>query len=172
MRQLLAFFEQIKLNRPFYESESEIDVQMLNRLNMGRILLSNVACSNTANHISDEMGQKVCRAIVENRHKFAILIDESTTVSKLSTLIIYIRTSFNGSEPVTLFLDLVELSSQTAPSIVTALLSCLERHGLCDDLEPDMEMTQVEFFIRFGFPDYWMDEAYYAPNPKRLCSKL
>jgi hypothetical protein len=28
------------------------------------------------------------------------------------------------------------------------------------------------FFIRFGFPDYWMDGAYYAPNPKRLRSKL
>jgi hypothetical protein len=27
-------------------------------------------------------------------------------------------------------------------------------------------------FIRFGFPDYWMDGAYYAPNPKLLSSKL
>jgi hypothetical protein len=39
-------------------------------------------------------------------------------------------------------------------------------------LEPEMEMTQVEFFIRFGFSDYWMDGAYYAPNPKLLSSKL
>jgi hypothetical protein len=28
------------------------------------------------------------------------------------------------------------------------------------------------FFIRFGFPDYWMDGAYYAPKPKLLSSKL
>jgi hypothetical protein len=28
------------------------------------------------------------------------------------------------------------------------------------------------FFIRFGFPDYWMDGAYYAPNPQILSSKL
>jgi hypothetical protein len=28
------------------------------------------------------------------------------------------------------------------------------------------------FFIRFGFPDYRMDGAYYALNPKRLRSKL
>jgi hypothetical protein len=39
-------------------------------------------------------------------------------------------------------------------------------------LELEMEMTQVDFFIRFGVPDYWMDGAYYAPNPKRLRSKL
>jgi hypothetical protein len=28
------------------------------------------------------------------------------------------------------------------------------------------------FFFRFGLPDYWMDGAYYAPNPKILSSKL
>jgi hypothetical protein len=28
------------------------------------------------------------------------------------------------------------------------------------------------FFIRFGVPDYWVDGAYYAPNPKILSSKL
>jgi hypothetical protein len=28
------------------------------------------------------------------------------------------------------------------------------------------------FFVRFGFPDYWMDGAYYAPNPKKRRSKL
>jgi hypothetical protein len=27
-------------------------------------------------------------------------------------------------------------------------------------------------FFRFGFPDYWMDGAYYAPNPNLLSSKL
>jgi hypothetical protein len=39
-------------------------------------------------------------------------------------------------------------------------------------LEPEMEMKMVEFFIRFGAPGYWMDGAYYAPNPKILSSKL
>jgi hypothetical protein len=28
------------------------------------------------------------------------------------------------------------------------------------------------FFIRFRFPDYWMDGAFYAPNPKLLSTKL
>jgi hypothetical protein len=39
-------------------------------------------------------------------------------------------------------------------------------------LEPEMEMTQVDFFYPVGFPDYWMDGVYYAPNPKLLSSKL
>jgi hypothetical protein len=40
-------------------------------------------------------------------------------------------------------------------------------------LEPEIEIKMVEFFfIRFGFTDYWMDGAYYAPNPKTLSSKL
>jgi hypothetical protein len=38
-------------------------------------------------------------------------------------------------------------------------------------LEPEMEMTQVDFFIRFGVPEYWKDGAYYAPNQKILSSK-
>jgi hypothetical protein len=28
------------------------------------------------------------------------------------------------------------------------------------------------FFIQFGFSDYWMDGAYFGPNPKLLSSKL
>jgi hypothetical protein len=32
--------------------------------------------------------------------------------------------------------------------------------------------TGGNFFIRFGFPDYWMGGAYCAPNPKLLSSTL
>jgi hypothetical protein len=35
-----------------------------------------------------------------------------------------------------------------------------------------MEMKLVEFFIWFGVRDYWMDGAYYAPDPEILSSKL
>jgi hypothetical protein len=35
-----------------------------------------------------------------------------------------------------------------------------------------MEMKMVEFFIRFGVPDYYMDGAFYVPNWKILSSKL
>jgi hypothetical protein len=31
-------------------------------------------------------------------------------------------------------------------------------------LEPEMEMTQAEFFYQIGVPYYWMDGAYFGPN--------
>lgn len=123
-------YKQIKLNRPFSDFETEIELQRLNDVNMGRILHTNVSCANIATHIGSQMRKQVALKILNGKRKFAILIDESTTISKLSTLIIYIRTSFAESEPVTIFLDLVELSITTAPAIVSALLECLAGHGL------------------------------------------
>jgi len=75
------------------------------------------------------MRKQVAHNIVTGKRKFAILIDESTTVSHRSTLIIYLRTSFGNLEPDTFFLDLVELISTTAPAITAALLACLSGYG-------------------------------------------
>lgn len=125
-------YKQVKLNRPFVDFESEIAVQVLNGLDMGRILHSNIACGDIARHIGAEMRKAVCAAIVNSRAKFSVLIDESTTISKLSTMIVYIRTSFDNIDPITMFLDLVELNETTASSIVCSLLTCLNTHGLSD----------------------------------------
>jgi len=130
-------YKQIKLNRPFLDFESEIDLQILNGTKMGRILHSNVACGNISRHIGNAMRKTIADVIVDKSAKFAILIDESTTLSKLSTMIVYIRTTFDDSGPVTLFFDLVELKCATAPSIVTALLTCLDSHGLTDEFIRD-----------------------------------
>mgnify|MGYP003423545848 FL=1 len=75
----------------------------------------------------------VCGALVSNKHKFAVLIDESTTISKSATMILYIRTSFDGMQPVTFFLDLVELQCFNAASITLSLLQCLNKHGFSDE---------------------------------------
>jgi len=130
-------YKQVKLNRPFLDFETEIEVQVLNGIDMGRILHSNVACRDIAVHICTEMRKSVCSAIVERKSKFAVMIDESTTISKLTTLIIYIRTTFDETGPITMFLDLVELQSTTAECIVTALLSSLKTHGMSDDFIRD-----------------------------------
>jgi hypothetical protein len=68
--------------------------------------------------------------------------------------------------------------NRTAIAFQTAELSIIEHDifkffptpstfGTGNGNEPD-----GIFFIRFGFPDYWMDGAYYAPNPKLIRSKL
>ena len=130
-------YKQIKLNRPFIDFETEIELQELNGLDMGRILHSNVSCGDIARHICAEMRKTVCAAILSRNAKFAILMDESTTVSKLSTLIIYIRTSFDETGPITMFLDLVELNSATASSIVTDLLKSVNSYGITDEFITD-----------------------------------
>lgn len=119
-----------KENQSFNNFESEIDVQELNGLDMGRILHSRKACKNIVQHVSTEMRTNLFKKIVENRKSISIILDESTTLSRISTLIIYLRTSLDGSEPVNVFVDLVELASLTANGIFDSLMSCLKSYGM------------------------------------------
>ncbi len=55
-----------------------------------------------------------------------VLEKESTTISKKSVLIIYIRASLDGNEePLTFVLDLVELAATKAEDIYRALMENL-----------------------------------------------
>lgn len=130
-------YNQVKQMRPFTDLQSNIDVQKLNGLNMGRILHSNVTCAKIANHLADAMRSRLIQEIVKNKCPVSILIDESTTVSQKTTLIIYLRTVFPGDNisPVTVFLDLVELDSTGSSVIASTLLTTLNNLGLsCDFL--------------------------------------
>jgi len=106
-----------KENQSFHNFESEIDLQELNGLDMGRILHSTNACINIVNHIAEEMRKNLTKKIVSSNSKISLTIDESTTLSNVSTLIIYLRTCVANTfmtSPVNLFLDLIELQSVTA----------------------------------------------------------
>ena len=49
-------------------------------------------------------------------------------------MILYIRTSFDGMQHVTFFLDLhVELQCSNAASITLSLLQCLNKQGFSDE---------------------------------------
>ena len=63
--------------------------------------------------------------------KISVLIDESTTLSRKSTLVIVIRTYFEDypSGAYVFNLDLIELTNTTSESITNQLLSCLHKHG-------------------------------------------
>ncbi|KAK0048443.1 E3 SUMO-protein ligase [Biomphalaria pfeifferi] len=125
-----------KENQSFHNFESEIDLQELNGVEMGRILHSTNACINVVNHISCEMRKKLFQEIVRSNNKISLIIDESTTLSQKSTLIVYIRVCLADSgmtSPVNLFLDLVELESVTANGVFASLLHCLHFYGLTED---------------------------------------
>uniref|UniRef100_A0A8C5MRD2 Uncharacterized protein n=1 Tax=Leptobrachium leishanense TaxID=445787 RepID=A0A8C5MRD2_9ANUR len=79
------------------------------------------------------MRKKLCKAIVEQAPKLSVYIDESTTVSSQSVLIVYIRASVNGKDPVTFFLDLLHLPKADAQSIEATLTTCLSKHGFNND---------------------------------------
>lgn len=63
----------------------------------------------------------------------SILIDESMTLSKKSCLVVYIHASIQNSDPLTFFLEVIELEQTTADSITDALLKFLMDNGLDDE---------------------------------------
>ena len=74
---------------------ADIDLQILNGLNMGRILQSNVSCTNITSHIATSMRSKIIVNIIENKRKISILIDESATLSRKEILVICLRFSMD-----------------------------------------------------------------------------
>ena len=125
-----------KENQSFHNFESEIALQELNGIEMGRILHSTNACINVVNHISCEMRKKLAKEIVRSDNKISLIIDESTTLSQKSTLIVYIRVCLADSgmnSPVNVFLDLVELESVTAKGVFDCLLNCLNSYGITEE---------------------------------------
>jgi len=79
------------------------------------------------------MRKKLLDNIVSMKPSISVLIDESTSLSQKTCMIVYIRCSFDlTTQPTTFFLDLIELEDTTAEGITTALLDCLDKHGLTD----------------------------------------
>uniref|UniRef100_H3A963 Uncharacterized protein n=1 Tax=Latimeria chalumnae TaxID=7897 RepID=H3A963_LATCH len=118
-----------KRQRPFTDLPIDVDVQELNGLNMGRVLQSDKVCADIIDHISAEMRRKVLSNIQEKRTKISVMVDESTALSKRPVLIVCLRAIVGDSpDPLSFFLELLELNDSTAAGIVTALLDCLKHN--------------------------------------------
>lgn len=80
------------------------------------------------------MKMKIFKNIIEENAKICIIIDEASTVSKKSTLVIYLQcTVYLAPTPVMLFVALKELVSTTAEFIVNTLLSTLNDCGFTNE---------------------------------------
>lgn len=120
-----------KNQRPFSDVESDILLQELNGLDMGKILHSRKTGADITCHIADNMKISICQSIIRAEQKMSVLIDESTSRSKKTTLVIVIRT-FSEEYPGNAYvfnLDLIELESTTSEAITENLLKCWEKHG-------------------------------------------
>jgi hypothetical protein len=125
-----------KENQSFNMFESEINLQELNGIEMGHILHSTNACINIVNHICDEMRKNVFKEIVQSKNIISLIIDESTTISQKTTLIVYVRCcveSVGMNSPINLFLDLIELKDVTAKGIFESLLQSLDLYGMTEE---------------------------------------
>uniref|UniRef100_A0A3P9D9G4 HAT C-terminal dimerisation domain-containing protein n=1 Tax=Maylandia zebra TaxID=106582 RepID=A0A3P9D9G4_9CICH len=118
-----------KHGRPFTDMPIDVQLQVLNGVKMGRVLHSNNSCANILDHIAAEMKKKVVNDIVMNERKLCVLIDESTTISGKSVLVVCLRSAISSENPDTILFELIELQGTTAKDITEALLGCLHNNG-------------------------------------------
>jgi len=119
-----------KNDRPYTDFTELLLLQQLNGVKIGRVLHSKTVCVDIIDEISSEMKKNVLKTLVVGRVPFSIMIDESTSLGQKTCLIVYIRCSVDKScEPISFFLDILELSETNASGLCDALLSCLFKHG-------------------------------------------
>ncbi|KAL4082353.1 hypothetical protein QTP88_030035 [Uroleucon formosanum] len=121
-----------KNNRPFDDHSDLVELQQMNGVLLGQTLHSRYSSTSIIDHIATKMRNKIVQNIIETNSKISILIDESTTNSSSSGMIIYLKASISYDSPVFIFLDLIELKSQTSINIIDQLLECLHQHGFTD----------------------------------------
>jgi len=121
-----------KFNRPFNDHFNLLQLQQLNGIKIGTTLHSRFSSTNIVDHISFKMKQKIVTNIIETGAKLSVLIDESTTVSAVCGMVVFIKASISCDDPIFIFLDLIELVSQTAENIVNQLIECLKESGFND----------------------------------------
>eukprot|EP00794_Sanderia_malayensis_P019804 gene19804-21744_t len=106
-----------------------IDLQEKNGVNLGSTLQSRFSCKEMVNCIAESMRAKICERIKAEERKIAIITDESTTISKKSCVIIYIRSVVCDDKPVNVFLDICELPGQDAQSICDCIVNTLAKYS-------------------------------------------
>ena len=95
---------------------------------MGLILHSDSTAAGIADVIGCEMRKRLCMEITQSQAKIALIMDESTTISGKSVLILYLRAAV-CQKVTAFFLDFIELDSGKAEDIIKAITTTLSLHG-------------------------------------------
>ena len=123
-----------KKDRPYSDHFDNLELQQLNGVDIGHGLHSRYSAAEIIDHVAKDMRKKICKTIIEMGGNISVIIDESTTLSAKTTLIIHLKCETNKNrDPCYLFLDLIELSDQKAETIEHSLLACLNSHGFDDN---------------------------------------
>lgn len=121
-----------KMDRPYTDFPQHIDCYKASGVDVGVLLHTNKSCASIIASISSDMRLLLVEDIIEHDSKISVLVDESTTISNQTGLVIHVRACLDG-QPTTAFLDLVHLPSTDALSIVNAILATLKQYRLSDD---------------------------------------
>lgn len=108
------------------------ELQEANGLNLGVSLKSRYSATEIIDSISAQMKAQLTKAIVSKCRFISITVDESTSVSNISTVMIYVRATWpteDSSECFAFPLELLALDSLDAEHVMTKIVDCLERHG-------------------------------------------
>lgn len=120
----------IKNNYPFSDFKKLIDLQKKNNVEFGFSLHSRFIVPLVAKLISTEIRRIIFGKLINTGCKISIIIDEASTVSHKSVLVVYLKSEIQDSDDsVTVFIDLVELEGTTSEIIFKTLISVLEKHG-------------------------------------------
>ena len=107
---------------PFDNHFKLIELQKANGISLGSILHSRYSATTIIDHIATKMREQLVKNIIDCSAKLSVLIDESTTLSSKTSMVVYIKSAISNDDPIFMFLDLVELDNQLAVNIVDKLL--------------------------------------------------
>ena len=80
----------VKNNRPYSDHEDLIELQQINGVDLGVSLHSRHTATTIIDHVAFEMRRKLFSHVQNIQGKISITIDESTSISNKTTLIIYL----------------------------------------------------------------------------------
>lgn len=121
-----------KNNRPYVAYEEMCQLQEANGVKLGKGLHSRYSATEMIDCIANSMRKKLCTTIQENKLKISIILDESTTISRKSCLVLYIRSAWPNKVSADCFsfpVSLIELESLTAKHITEAVIQTLHSNG-------------------------------------------
>ena len=91
----------VKQNRPFSDIENEVELQIKNEVDMGHGLHSCKTAAKIVDHITKEIKSEVFSKITEQNKKICIIIDEASTISSKSVLIVLVKIENENFSPTT-----------------------------------------------------------------------
>lgn len=120
--------------RRYVDHPSMVAMQKANGLDMGVTLHSRYSAALILSSITSDMKANICDKLIAESAKISVLVDESTTNSNSSALIVYIRVVVpNLHSSFVIPLELVDLVALDASTITTAILDASNNHGFSDD---------------------------------------